>query len=302
MTPENCDRRIHSLMWSSQQVVGSDQLTDLPNPSFERPPVAEVALAAYFTPPLPLHTIHLGKLAILWETKYPRVDDQPPLPPVPPEAFPAPISMPFQLMGGYPGARVWFTSAAGDRLIQVQRDRIVLNWRRQSPEDPYPRYDTLRPEFEEAVSSFVDFFKDEGLGLAAISQAEVTYSNPIPKQELGDPALHQSLVAPWSGVFSTPFLPPPEDVRLSMRFLIPEPGGTQPCGRLYVETASATFQGADGSPPNDVLMLQLFARGRPLGEGIDGALAFLDLGHDWVVNGFVSLTTSGMHTNWGIET
>ena len=47
--------------------------------------------------------------------------------------------------------------------------------------------------------------------------------------------------------------------------------------------------------------VQLFARGAPIGDGLEGALAFLDLGHDWLVRAFKSLTTLEMHKEWGMQ-
>jgi hypothetical protein len=48
-----------------------------------------------------------------------------------------------------PLPRSWFRSADGHGLIQLQRDRFVYNWKRETPEDgPYPSYDVVVVEFE----------------------------------------------------------------------------------------------------------------------------------------------------------
>ncbi len=51
-------------------------------------------------------------------------------------------------------------------------------------------------------------------------------------------------------------------------------------GRLYerLETATST----DGA---HFLVLTIFARGTPSGDGAEGVFAFQDLGHQWIVNG-----------------
>lgn len=43
--------------------------------------------------------------------------------------------------------RTWLISPDGTRLIQLQGDRISLNWRRAGEAGAYPRYATLRREF-----------------------------------------------------------------------------------------------------------------------------------------------------------
>ena len=243
----------------------------------------------------------MGRLWDRWRNRYPRSEDQPPLPPAPREVFPAPPpALSIQLMGGgFPGSRVWFLSEEGDRLVQIQADRLVLNWRRVAQDSPYPRYDRLRPEFSREAADLLAFLTDEGLGEPEMLQAEVVYTNPIPMSVLGDPPDLGRLLAPWSGQFSDAYLSSPEDARMGMRFRIPDPATGEPVGRLYVEANPAIHPASGGGPPEAVFMVQLFARGRPLGEGLDGALKFLDLGHDWVVRGFTSLTTESMHTEWG---
>lgn len=275
-------------------------MTD-PSPSYKHPPVAEVALAVYFSPQVALRSVHAGRLWEKWRDRYPVTEDQPPLPPVMPETFPLKPSAPFQFVGGFPGTRVWYRSKSGDRLLQVQPDRFVLNWRRTPDDEAYPRYESLRPQFEQEVIEFLAFLVEEGLDEPSISQAEVSYNNPIPMTSLGEPLDLGSILAPWSGAFSDTFLPLPESGSVHLRFQIADPSTGEPVGRLYVDADPAIYQARPDQPLEEVFMLQVFARGFPLGGGLDGALHFLDLGHDWVVRGFTSLTTMSMHKRWGRE-
>ena len=88
------------------------------------------------------------------------------------------------------------------------------------------------------------------------------------------------------------FLPAPEEAVLRWRYRIPGIDG--PAGRLYV-TAQPSWRTADGSP---VWVMNLMARGAPIGTGIDGAFEFFDLGREWVVRGFADLTTDAMQSYW----
>jgi hypothetical protein len=42
----------------------------------------------------------------------------------------------------------------------------------------------------------------------------------------------------------------------------------------------------------------MIARGKPLSPDVDGALRFLNIGHEWIVRGFTELTTPEMHSKW----
>jgi len=42
-------------------------------------------------------------------------------------------------------------------------------------------------------------------------------------------------------------------------------------------------------------------RGRPLGEGVEGILKFMDFGREKIVRAFSDITTEKMHVLWGRE-
>src|SRR5829696_8254411 len=107
----------------------------------------------------------------------------------------------------------------GSELVQVQRDRIVHNWRRLTPESPYPHYEALRPSFSEDLTDFQAFLDEFGIGKFNPYQCELTYINPIPLgrgiDRLGE---LERLLAPWSGSFTDDFLSEPESVAVVLRF------------------------------------------------------------------------------------
>ncbi len=84
-----------------------------------------------------------------------------------------------------------------------------------------------------------------------------------------------------------------EEARFALTFVIPG-DGTAPVGRLHV-TAEPRYRLPDMMP---ILRLSLTARGAPRGGGIDGVRAFFEVGHEWIVRGFTSLTTPAMHRIW----
>lgn len=98
----------------------------------------------------------LARLASEWATEYPVMREVPGLPPT--NLNPGVES--FQLVSGSMPSRIWLLSPEGHDLLQVQQDRIILNWRRLGSSVSYPGHqallDTIRlrwDELEERLSA-----------------------------------------------------------------------------------------------------------------------------------------------------
>lgn len=203
-------------------------------PSFSKPPVVEVALAAYFSPPLRLQSVHLGRLWQEWRDRYPRSEDQTPLPPTREEASESRTqNLAFQLNFGVPGSRVWFINEKGSHMVQIQNDRLVHNWKHVLSENEYPRYATLRPTFERELSDFSSFVTSFGLPRPVFNQAELTYVNLVPMADLGADTEFDRLLEPWTGSYSDSFLPREEHLAFETRYQILDPSSHGFLGRLY---------------------------------------------------------------------
>ncbi len=87
----------------------------------------------------------------------------------------------------------------------------------------------------------------------------------------------------------------PEDARLLLRYVIPGTGG-RPIGRLIVNAEPAKRLSGE-----DIIQLNLTARGAPETRDIGGVLAFLQAGRRYIVRGFTSLTATSLHTQWGLK-
>ncbi len=264
-------------------------------PAFRNPPVAETVLSLQFEPVAGLTAAHLGLLWQRFRDRLPVIEEHPPLPPVL-EKFgpPSPPRVEVTVEEKPPVPRLWFLNEQGTELIQVQSDRFIHNWRKMQGLDPYPRYEPIRDKFRDEVETLGQFLKDEGLGSVAVTQCEVTYVNHIePSGVWGRHGQLEMVVRGWSRLPAEGFLPEAEDGALRLRFVIRSEAG-EPIGRLHTAVQPASKK-SDNSP---ILALNLTARGAPLGEGIEGAFAFFDLGRRWVVKGFVELTTPEMHRVW----
>lgn len=128
--------------------------------------------------------------------------------------------------------RAWFLSPDGSRLVQLQQDRLVHNWRYQG--EPYPRFEPLAEAFQGYQKSFFGLLETLRLPVPRVEQVEVTYINWIPASWMNEvvtfvttPSLPNGLGTPDSGA-------------LSKRFLVVDEGS--PVGRLYLEARSAVSQ------------------------------------------------------------
>ncbi len=264
-------------------------------PDFRKPPLAETVLSLQFEPLAGLTTAHIG---LLWERlrkQLPLVEEHPPLPAMF-EKFetPAPGQVEVTFEEKPPVPRVWFLNQAGSELVQLQADRFIHNWRKMEGLDPYPRYEPIRDTFRDEVATFEQFLRDEKLGPLAVNQCEVTYVNHIERDSVWERhgELERTLVV-CARLGTASFLPEPEDVAMRMRFVIPDPDGN-PIGRLHAVLQPA-WKKSDNSP---ILVLNLTARGAPIGHGVDGAFSFFDLGRKWIGHGFADLTTPEMQRMW----
>ena len=258
-------------------------------PSFKHPPVIERVLGVHFAPIEKWGVPHLGLFWRGLRDEYPTFSVQPPIASV--EEMRSRVVQ-LDLTGGA-DIRCWFVSEADDELIQLQRDRFLLNWRRRESCD-YPRYSTrLRNTFVSRWAAFRQFLESEGMGEPHVIQCEVTYINHIPQGEGWEVA------ADWDKVFTIcnplkteSFLPSPESRQFALNYLMPEELGS------LRASATRAMRASDGKV---VIQFELSAKGRPKQLTGDAIVNWLDAAHAWVVRGFNDLTMPAMHERWGKE-
>jgi hypothetical protein len=177
-------------------------------------------------------------------------------------------------------------------MIQVQNDRFIKNWRKEGEGERYPHYnDTIRPNFDRDYGIFLNFLEKYGLGTPHVNQCEVTYVNHL---LAGQGWEHYGDLERIFTFWRSPGIFPPgatEDLRLHARFVIPD-GGGKPVGRLHFDLQPAV-RTSDNHP---MYVLHLTARGQ-----VDSGIEFLDIGREWIVQTFKTLTTSSMHDVWRIK-
>ncbi|MDQ2920603.1 MAG: TIGR04255 family protein [Acidobacteriota bacterium] len=260
-------------------------------PDFDDPPVTETLLDVAFSPLASWRIPHFG---LFWETikqDYPYTEDQPPVL-LQRERFGVEpmksLQLAFQVLQG-PEARCWFISSSQSRLIQVQNDRFIQNWRKVPGEEPYPHYDTMRVTFAREWKRFCDFLAKESLGVPDIQQCEIQYINHIEHATWQSYVDLVSAFSLWPGNANNSELPNPEDLAVNTTYLLPNNRG-----RLRVNMQSVIRN----SDAKRVIQLTLTARGTPESSSTDDMLSWLDFGRDWIKKAFMSFSTEKMHLLW----
>ena len=252
-------------------------------PSYDQPPVVEVAVGAHFLQLPGLNTVALVRLVDdLWRSRYPRTLEQPLLPP-----FASPGRGPmvaFQVQAGAPPLRLWSLTEDESFLVQIQHDRLLLNWRKLRDSDPYPRYKKLRENFVELWQEFSRYIDDSDYGVLQPSIAEVSFFNRVPMRDATEvPTFIKALNPRWSlgGELATAY-----QLERDIHDLLTT--GHQSVALNY-------------RPENGSMQLEISTRiGVDTATGeISEVLDSLDMAHHIGVLMFDALTTENAHSAWG---
>jgi len=273
--------------------AGSQPIDDLG--SYERPPVTELVLGVQFSAPV-IDLDVLASFGLRVKDGLPHREYHPPLLRAE-ESFggrPKTPRLQLQVVSEFQLPRTWFVSDDQRQVVQLQSDRLVLNWRRMAPDDRYPRYAQLRPAFERHLATLRDCLAEAGRQPGNVDFVEVTYVN-----EVSVPSTTRDQHPPLSDVLRVVMEPPAgalpraEDSTFQTRFRIPDPSG-QPVGRLYV-SAEPRLRSADLAPIYLLKMTSHIVTPMPNDEALTRAM---DLGRTWARRGFDELTTPEIRTVW----
>jgi uncharacterized protein (TIGR04255 family) len=268
-------------------------------PSFDKPPLVEVALSVQFEPLSKLSSPYIGLLWSKFRNRFPKIEEVQPVRPVIERlGVPQAPRPQLQLSEASETPRIWFVDESDRELIQIQNNRFIRNWKKTDPfnKHKYPRYESyIRPKFQEDLTEFCRFLSDEALGELKPNQCEITYINHI----LAGQGWHQHsdfglVFRIWDEKFNQGLGLEIENIDLGFKTLLRDQNG-EFIGRLHIIIKPGFHR--NGNVP--LFSLELTARGRPFQENIEGILAFLDFGRSYIVKTFESITTQKMHEIWG---
>lgn len=260
-----------------------------PFPNFDRPPVIETVLGLQF-PARP--GWNLPQMGAYWgevRSRYPKTEIHPTLANLP--GGDTPETGPQLTLRLEPDARFWLVGADETELVQLQRNRFIQNWRAAEGCD-YPRYEVLSKRFLDRWRHLVDFWEQTGIEPPTELRCEVTYINHI------DQGSGWSTFADLPEVFpclsnqrTTGFLPDPESIGLTRSYSMPDGA------RLRAEVRPVVR----ATDQMKTLQFTLSAIGDAASAATEDVQKWLNFGREWVVKGFVDLTSEKLHAKWGLQ-
>lgn len=258
-------------------------------PDFENPPAVETYLGVHFHP---LENWKIPHFGLFWnhiKREYPKVEVRPALISGEVPSFELAIGGPQAEMN--PPVRCWFINQSETRLIQVQNNLFIHNWRRPAGGDEqYSHYDDLRPIFEEEWRRFTDFLAEQAIGKVNVTMCEATYINHLDRGVGWESFADIPEVFPcWSGLTSGSFLPPPQTAAIRAFYRM-----KQPEGQLEIAAQPAIRQ----TDAREIIQLNVTGRCKPASSDQRDILLSLDAAREWVVRGFTDFTSTKMHEVW----
>lgn len=249
---------------------------------FGKPPVVETVISIQYPELVGFCSVHFGLYWDVIRERFRRFEDKPRLPEVG-ETFPRrlPLGEGVRISEVVGAQRVWYVAEDDTRVIQLQPNRFLFNWRGQRGQT-YPSYDANSKAFLDEFAKFSSFCEKHELEPPAPRLCEVSYVNHI-IPEAGESALElfgrMFCGLKWESADG--WLPVPESVSFNRVYVIGEDRG-----RLYAEAAI----GVKLPEKREFVQLNLTGRVNCVPEGMKGLTDALQLAHDWVVNGFANMT------------
>jgi uncharacterized protein (TIGR04255 family) len=269
-------------------------------PKFDAPPVVETAISVQFASLPGYSTSHAGwfwkeYLEKLGEEPSPRwsqVVDAPRLEDQferfgPEDIWGPPISM--KVLSPSQSHRTQIIRSDGERMIQVQDSRFILNWRKRA--DVYPSFEPLLQEFRAMLHAFESFAVEAGFGALGYNQWEIVYVDQLKKGDMWESARD------WSKIFPGLSMPTArvnqllstgdETMSADWRFSL---AGQR--GRMYISLRQLRI------PPSNDEILNITFVGRGPVTASETWERGVEIGHEAVNETFLAITSVEAQERW----
>jgi uncharacterized protein (TIGR04255 family) len=240
---------------------------------YKNPPLNEVVFGITFNPLVKMKAAYIG---LFWETikkEFPKCEQA---------AIIGPIDEIVEPETGLPLPRTWFINNADDHLLQIQKNKFFLNWRKR--EKIYPHFDEISKIFFSQYKNLSDFLLSNDLGLIENKNYELTYINHIPKGEGWEDIENIDDLFPdlnWN-YNKTRFLHNPETIIWQSVFNLPDGKG-----KLIIKIQPAKRK-TDMHP---LIILEITARGIGDEKTEKGLHDWFNIAHDWILSAFEDVTS-----------
>jgi len=255
---------------------------------YDEPPVTQVGYGIVFAPLEGLLSPHIGLLWERFQPEYPYCDDF------------APIDPDIELFDGHNDIepqlevsdipelpRVLFMNQDETRIIQIQRNGFVYNWKKAGINNEYPRYNSLFEEFQKNLVDFDNFLNEFELGQIQPLQYELTYINEIAQGEAWLTLEDIGKIFPdisWQKN-TLRFLTNPQKIAWDAVFELPDK-----IGRLYTSIKSIKIE------EESTLFFEITVRGIGNYGSPEVLQDWFAIAHEWIVSAFTDLTDNETQT------
>jgi uncharacterized protein (TIGR04255 family) len=252
-------------------------------PEFERPPVVETSMGFFFSAIPQWSMRHTWLLWDRFRSEYPEPEFMVPLGEVELKlAGPQDLS--------HLPLRVWYQNRSRSKLLQVQNNLFLRNWRKTSESHSYEHYDACAPEYRVDWSKFLDFLASESLPRPQVNRCEITYFNHLVRgEDWSDISELSNLYRSWVSVRSEYPLSNPKMINISASYGLSD-------DTLLQITSQGAVRHSDGK---EIIQLSVTATAPPKGQEDAQLFERLDNCHEAAVEGFLVFTTEAMHRRWG---
>jgi uncharacterized protein (TIGR04255 family) len=257
-------------------------------PCYQAPPVNEVVCSILFAPIEALLTPHVGLLWQRFQPEYPFCHELAPVIPRVEFFNDQVLEHELEFTDIPPLPRVWFISADNTKIVQIQRDRLIHNWRKIGEESEYPRYVNMIKGFQEHLNTFTSFIKEADFGEINILQYELSYVNQILQGDGWKTLEDIGKIFPdfkWQ-IDGSRFLQNPDNINWNMIFDLPEK-----MGRLHLSIRTINRE----TGPS--ILFELTVRGIGGYNSLDSLESWFDLAHEYIVQAFADLTDEKIQTD-----
>jgi uncharacterized protein (TIGR04255 family) len=266
-------------------------------PEYGHPPVDESAIALQFQPIQGYSRDLVSAFCQASKDEYPVFDDSQPRIEPAIESLNVQVRppVPTMVVGGPGRERTWVVSEDDNRLLQLQDNMYVCNWRRRRSSDEYPRFEPLWNRFWVGFNRLRHLVAEQGLPPIQIRQIEVTYINWI----VDLPSTQFLSVLGGTDLSGIPSLGAPEDQAWIARYLMRDAGNA--FGRLLVSCQPALR--ADEFFPGAGYQFSLTARVplTPAARSDDELSKLIFQSRVTIVEAFTKLTGESAQESWGIQ-
>ncbi|NEC47528.1 TIGR04255 family protein [Actinospica acidiphila] len=256
-------------------------------PDFALPPVVEVACGVRFRKIPELSGIRLAPLYEMWKSDLPTLEEQPTLPST--EATLGPrirIDLP-----SLRETRYWFLSEDGKDLVQLQPDRLIVNWRGRGDGADYPRFGHILQSLSQRAGQLSDFIEGSFRAKLEFLHVELSYINTLHVNG-PDPWDLQDIFHTWPD-FARHHLGRPANSQIAFDF----PITSATTGSDFFLRVSIEPGVVGNATPGTFLTMT--AQGKPAQTSLDGAMDSIKEAHDHLVRSFEEITTESAHERWG---